>query len=237
MISVGEVYESNGDGNFEVVEYKNYKNIRIRFIDTGFETWTQGIHITNGAIKDRIRKTCAGVGFIGVGPYSAGVGKRGGSTTVYNIWSGMISRCYNPDDKNYQTYKDCIVCEEWHNFQNYARWFESNMPADYSSTKYHVDKDLLVPGNRVYSPEFCHFVLASENILAGSANATVKQSNVFKTIIKSPSGELHEFINLREFATKHNLNIKTLQIARKQIKQDFLGGWSIIAVEEIGNDV
>ena len=231
MISVGEIYKSKKDGKFEILEYKNYKNIRIRFIDTGFETWSQGIHITNGSIKDKLRKTIAGVGFIGEGPHSTGTGSKHGSSQLYNIWNNMISRCYDPNDKNYNTYKDCSVCEEWHNFQNYATWFECNKPKDYSSDLYHVDKDLLVPGNRIYSPEFCQFISSRENSIAGSINRANKHKMLFKTIIRSPTGEISEFVDLREFAEKHNLNINTLQIARKEKKQNFLGGWSIISVE------
>jgi hypothetical protein len=49
------------------------------------------------------------------------------------------------------------VCNEWHNFQNFAEWFCKNY-CDASMDKWQLDKDIIVPGNRVYSPETCCFV-------------------------------------------------------------------------------
>ena len=66
----------------------------------------------------------------------------------------MLIRCYNKKDleKN-PTYKNTTVCIEWCNFQNFAQWFEKNYIDDWA-----LDKDILVKGNKVYSPETCCFV-------------------------------------------------------------------------------
>ena len=63
--------------------------------------------------------------------------------------------------KRQPTYKDTIVCEEWLDFQNFAKWCYSqpllNAKAD-KGRYYQLDKDLLLKGNKVYSPETCCFV-------------------------------------------------------------------------------
>ena len=61
----------------------------------------------------------------GIGKYKPWV--NGVITTQYNAWRNMLMRCY--DEKNFlkqPTYEDCTVCEEWHNFQNFAKWYDDN---------------------------------------------------------------------------------------------------------------
>ena len=72
----------------------------------------------------------------------------------YTKWHGMIRRCYSKESeiKN-PTYKDCYVCDEWLTFSNFKSWMEQQ---DYEGK--HLDKDLLVCNNKVYSPETCVFV-------------------------------------------------------------------------------
>lgn len=85
------------------------------------------------------------------------------STIAYATWFSMIGRCYNPKRhvKN-PTYTDCSVTAEWLDFQNFADWFESH---EYSYKNYALDKDLLVPSNKIYSPETCCFVPHELNAL------------------------------------------------------------------------
>ena len=77
----------------------------------------------------------------------------------------MLRRCY--DDKyqeKYLTYKNCEVCESWHNFQNFAEWFENNY-YEIEDEVMNLDKDILVKGNKIYSPETCVFVPQNINSL------------------------------------------------------------------------
>ena len=72
------------------------------------------------------------------------------------MWTHMMKRCYgNNRTKKNLSYVGCTVCEEWHNYQNFARWFEENYwHADF----YVLDKDILKKGNKVYSPDTCLLV-------------------------------------------------------------------------------
>ena len=38
----------------------------------------------------------------------------------------MIMRVYKKEENRNQYYKICRVCDEWHNYQNFAKWFEEN---------------------------------------------------------------------------------------------------------------
>lgn len=73
---------------------------------------------------------------------------------VYKTWTSMIRRCYS--DKYHKlkpTYIGCSVCEEWRFFSKFESWFHENFKKGYV-----LDKDILVQGNKIYSPNTCCFV-------------------------------------------------------------------------------
>jgi len=72
----------------------------------------------------------------------------------YKKWLGMLERCYCPKyQAKYQTYIGCSVTDEWLTFSNFKGWMETQ---DWKGKQ--LDKDLLVKGNKIYSPETCVFV-------------------------------------------------------------------------------
>ena len=73
---------------------------------------------------------------------------------MYATWSGMIMRCYY--DKSLKvnpSYGGCSVWEGWKYFSAFRSWMETQ---DYEGK--HLDKDLLVFGNKIYSPDTCIFI-------------------------------------------------------------------------------
>ena len=73
----------------------------------------------------------------------------------YEKWTGMLYRCYGSDAP---AYKGCTVSEEWHYFSNFKKWMESR-----SWEGKQIDKDILVPGNKVYGEKFCLLVTRDLN--------------------------------------------------------------------------
>lgn len=72
----------------------------------------------------------------------------------YKEWSGMLRRCYSEKALERRgKYKGCEVCEEWKVFSNFRDWMESQ---DWAGNQ--LDKDIIVEGNNIYSPETCAFV-------------------------------------------------------------------------------
>lgn len=84
--------------------------------------------------------------------------------TAYTRWSNMFTRCYNDNYKRKTpSYEGCIVCDEWKVFKNFLEWF--NDPNNGYRDGYHLDKDLLVQGNKIYSPQTCCFIPQTINAM------------------------------------------------------------------------
>lgn len=82
----------------------------------------------------------------------------------YTIWNSLIRRCYSTVfNTNKSTYQDCSVCDEWLYFSNFKEWFDD--PNNGYKDGYQLDKDILVKGNKIYSPETCCFVPREINVL------------------------------------------------------------------------
>ena len=82
----------------------------------------------------------------------------------------MLGRCYNEYNlKRRPTYKGCEVCDEWLNFQNFAEWFDNNYYT-IDNEAVCLDKDILIKGNKTYSPEACVFVPITINSLFTKIN-------------------------------------------------------------------
>lgn len=80
------------------------------------------------------------------------------SCPYYRTWKQMISRCYTNTRHAKEAYKDCYVCEEWLLFSNFRAWM---VEQDWEGLQ--LDKDILVLGNKVYSPDTCVFVSKQVN--------------------------------------------------------------------------
>jgi len=79
----------------------------------------------------------------------------------YNTWKGTIERAYSPKHHDRRpTYIGVTVCEEWHSFMTFRAWM---MTQDWQGKQ--LDKDIIAPGNKVYSPDTCVFVSPALNTL------------------------------------------------------------------------
>lgn len=87
--------------------------------------------------------------------------KDGKLAKVYIVWKSMLQRCYSGDyQKRWPTYIGCTVCDEWLYLASFKMWFDIHYKEGY-----HLDKDILIPRNKVYSPDRCTFVPLSVNLL------------------------------------------------------------------------
>ena len=154
------LYESSS-GKFKIISYKDSKNVRVKFIDTGFETVARLDNIRNGKVKDRYLPSVYGVGIVGTKyPISEG----GVHTKEYELWKNMLRRCYSDTyKKKYPTYIDCKCSENFKSYEYFYEW--CNEQIGFGNIGFELDKDLLVKGNKVYSEDSCIFIPTEINTL------------------------------------------------------------------------
>ena len=140
-----------------IVECRGALDIDVYFPE--YNWIAKGMRYDNfkkGNIKCPYERRVYGVGYLGEGKYK--VYENGKNTKYYDAWHDMLNRCYSEKlHKKYPTYKDCKVCDEWHNFQNFGIWYKDNY-YKIEDEKMHLDKDILIKGNKIYSPDTCIFV-------------------------------------------------------------------------------
>lgn len=167
-LKIGDVFESNNSGAYVIIKIINSRNIMIRFIATGYIKTIPVSVIRSGMIKDSFIPTVYGIGVKGDELPSSIDNKL---VKEYATWKEMLRRIADEKSLNqFPTYRECSVCERWLYYPNfyhdiktlpgYQDWIDSG-----KSRKYNLDKDIKIPGSKIYSPYTCMFVTASENSL------------------------------------------------------------------------
>ena len=156
----GKIYSTNNCGELKILEYKSAVDVTVEFLTTGTIITVRFSNVKNGSVRDPMYPSVYNVGYIGIGKYTSRT-NGGPQCKCYKVWKEMLNRCYNPDCSGYKNYgqRGITVCDEWKNYQNYAKWWEENCPGE----DYQVDKDLLKKGNTVYCPEYCRFIPSEIN--------------------------------------------------------------------------
>lgn len=150
----------------KIIEYINYKDMTIMFLDdyryTVKTTWDT---FEKGSVWNPYWKTLYGVAAIG-SKYPNKI--EGKITKESDVWRGIIKRCFSKDkEEKIPAYKDVTCCDEWLLFENFYEWIHSQENFDkwLHGDGWAIDKDILVKGNKVYSPETCCLVPKNVNNL------------------------------------------------------------------------
>lgn len=155
---IGEKFITNEGCKVEIINYKNSDNVDVKFEEGHIATVQYG-HLKRGKVRNYNRISMFGVGFIGIGNYKTKNDNNTKHTKFYITWRNMLERSNSKTYKQkYPSYRNCSADERWYNFQNFAKWMEDNYNFDYMDNNWHLDKDILVKGNKIYSPATCCFV-------------------------------------------------------------------------------
>ena len=187
---IGEKFITNEGYEVEIIEYKGFNNVTILFND-GTIKKVMMYPLRKGNVKHPYHKNYYDLGYFGEGSYSI-------VSKCEVCWRSIMGRCYNSNEnsKNH-SYKDCTVDERWHNFQVFARWYEDNYNPE-TMQGWHLDKDILVKGNKIYSPDTCAFVPAEINSLF--INTSYGRSKTYLGVT------YHKRINKYEASIRKNKN-------------------------------
>jgi len=89
----------------------------------------------------------------------------------YNLWTDMLRRCFDEKYKqNQPTYEGVTCSKEWLSMTKFAE--DVSQMKGYGFDGWHLDKDILQKGNKLYSKDTCCFVPAEvNNLLIKSDNS------------------------------------------------------------------
>jgi len=159
---LGILVKTNQGYDAKIVEYFSSKNITVLLDNSKIVKNISFNNFIKGNISNSNHKGNHNEGYIG--------DISGGESLISKEkWRSLISRCYNKNISYNPTYKDVIVCDDWKCFQNFAKWFNENYNSELMQG-WHLDKDILAKGNKVYSPETCCFVPVEINSLFKKCN-------------------------------------------------------------------
>lgn len=216
---IGEEKYNNQGCLMEIIGYNNSDDITIEFKDEyKFKTNTQYSHFIKGQVKNPYHKSVFDIGIIG---YKYPVSLNNKTTKEYNAWSGVLRRCFDNKIQDKRcTYKNVTCCDEWLLYENFYEWLHSQENFDkwYDGNRWAVDKDILIKGNKIYSPSTCCLVPININSLFIKSNANrgdlpigvLKKHNLFVARCNSP------FTNKREHLGIYNTPEEAFKAYKKR---------------------
>lgn len=145
-----------------IIKYNLYNDIEIQFESTNEIIRTTYRNFEKGTIKSHFVPTVFGVGITGLENIKDENGK---ILKSYGCWHGMLQRCYSiKQQKRIPTYIGCSVSKDWLVYNNFKKWYDENY-YEIEGQRTELDKDILIKGNKIYSPQTCALVPHNINIL------------------------------------------------------------------------
>ncbi len=96
----------------------------------------------------------------------------------HELWSSMLNRCYGRGAIS-KYHNDCSVSDNFKDYSYFKMWCNQQIGFNYRDEKkglFHLDKDLLSNGARIYSEETCCFIPAEINCALPSPKPLNKTS-------------------------------------------------------------
>lgn len=221
-------YDLVNDDNYKSRQSKIpvycYKHDYVFNIIVGNHLYGQGCPICGNEKRrlsntGNVRKRPKYVWGVGVNDYKGNIKYNKVHLPSYHTWEQMLKRCYSQSycAKN-PTYKDCTICKEWLSFSNFKNWYDTNYIEGYQ-----LDKDILIKGNKVYSPETCCFVPKSINTMVTTSKG-VRRANIIGTSYDKEKGKYAAYTskkNKRIHLGYYNSEEEAFD-AYKQVKENII---------------
>jgi len=141
---------NNYGSSVAIVKYRSSREVVIQYDDSKWIQTIQWGNFVKGSFKSPYCKTVYGIGFLGEGKYSP-------SDAWHVYWHAMFDRVYSQTDYYRRYCRGVSMQDNWHSYQIFAKWCEENH-YEIDSEMMSLDKDILLKGNKNYSPETCIFV-------------------------------------------------------------------------------
>ncbi len=226
----GENHITNEGYPIKIIECFSAINCTIQFEDGTILRKFRYDAIKDGRVRNPFHPSVCGIGYLGIGRHKP-IDENKKLTKIYTVWNGMFQRCYNENIRyKFSTYKGCTVDKSWHNFQNFADWYENNHKSHMKG--WHIDKDILKKGNKIYSPETCCFIPIEINSLFTKCN---KARSEYPISVNKRGKKFRAYIGkdyIATFSTIEEAFLKAKEV--KEIKIKFVADeWQPLIEPEV----
>lgn len=180
-MQIGEVRTSTMCGPFTILEMGGGR-ATVRFNKTRYESDFNVSFVRSGQIRDPYYPLVFDKGFKGLGDYDR-------NDPQFRIWKAAMARAYGVRAR-----EGITVEKRWWSYQDFAADLEE-LP-NMGRQSFELDKDALIPGNKVYRRAACCF-------LPKAINASLTEVSRTSGVYQIPSGRYNACIY--RFGKKHSL--------------------------------
>ena len=181
----GDIGYTNGGCQYKVIEYVGNSRYLIEFQDEfKHRMIARGGRLQEGKIANPYFRGFNGQGYIGVGKYNSNPKRNPAYFKWMSIWR-RIGQIGNPA---FASYIDCTMDVRWESLQDFSEFYH-NCP--YRQDGWELDKDIMVPGNKIYGPDTAAYVPKELNLFFVQRQ---KKSNLPRGVSnnkKSLSAQIH----------------------------------------------
>lgn len=166
---LGEEHYNKQGCLMRIVEYVGNDDITVEFQDEyKAKVHTTYCNFQKGGVKNPYYPSVYGVGMIGEKYLCSDSNSEKWHTKEYEVWKNVLQRCfYEKKKKTLPTYQKATCCEDWLLYDNFYEWLHSQENFDrwLNGDKWAIDKDIIIKGNKLYSPDTCCLVPNNVNVL------------------------------------------------------------------------
>jgi len=105
----------------------------------------------------------------GIVDFEGKVTTNGKRNKDYSLWASILQRCYGDNTSARKgVYLGCSVSENFKSYSYFSSWCNNQIGytiKDSNGSVWHLDKDLLLKGNKIYSEDNCVFIPQQINAL------------------------------------------------------------------------
>lgn len=105
----------------------------------------------------------------GIVDFEGKVTTNGKRNKDYSLWASILQRCYGDNTSARKgVYLGCSVSENFKSYSYFSSWCNNQIgytSKDSNGSVWHLDKDLLLKGNKIYSEDNCVFIPQQINAL------------------------------------------------------------------------
>lgn len=154
----GDIGHTNSGCQYKIIEYAGNSRYLIEFQDDfKHRMIARGGRLREGKIANPYFRGFNGQGYIGIGKYNS----NRKLNPAYLKWMSIWRRIGQVGNPKFASYIECTMDIRWESLQDFSEFYYS---CPYRQEDWELDKDIIVPGNKMYGPDTAAYVPTELNL-------------------------------------------------------------------------